>query len=1568
MSRLRIISRLGIPLSVRGKPGKPLTPLGVLGHVGSSVGLFLVFVGGSVLSLVLYANLPAGRRVATYGLQRALQTEFEGRFGIEAVERVSLSGLRARGVTVYDPDGRLVLSVNTISIQADVPDLVKKILFGKGELTLRFERARLERAEVYLLPGRKDNVPTIVDAFTPIPPIPGTGSAPSSRTVKVWFPEVEVGHIYGRMALDGVPTLETELSSVHGSIVGSAELTAVDVERFSAQVRGLGGTDAKGVGSVHVRAPGAVWTSFDGYFGDVQFGTVVRVDSPKLDVTVDVPRAKPAEVRALWAAYPLLKDATAHVEGTGTLEAMHTQAKFTVDQGTIVSSGELRLSGHPGADLDVQGRGLDLRALWANVPATDLDVDTTLAVFEAGNEWITSVDGSTRATEIGGFALPPIDVAGNYSSTGFAGNATLHEPGAPFDATFQVHPDGSIDGSAEAKHVDLSRAPRLAPYFTGRGLLDLQLKARIEKQRLVAQVKGNLQALQYGSLSAQNSQFSGRATGPLTAPEKLSLDLSMASRRIRVGAFGFDEIETKVKGPATRPTVSATITNHHGPVITAQAKLTPRAKPRLDDLSVEVRRDDAVLTAKAEQVDVNGENVRVEGASLDGAGGHLAASGQFGPERVALDAHGTGLDLAVIARALGVRRGLLTGNASIEANFESTAKARHGSFDVKLEKGSSDGIAIDSLDLQGQLKDAQLDLQSTANLPGLGSFSGDARTTVTGSLAEARSFERATGIITLKAEHVPFGLLAYAVPQSWGVNEVRGEGSASLVLDRSDPEAVPNASLLANTNGLYVSLTRDGKTSAFSGVEAHAGVNLNGSTGESDLTLKVEDSHGPLASASTHLTVDLAAAVRHPELLLTQLRATPLVAKLVVDDRQLEELPTPIQPQGLQGRLRTELSLRGTLDHPVFSDKTELFKLRFNESERDRAIDVCAQVDYDKSSGQYGTRAEVFLPAPGDGSRACQGSRVAQFSAGGRAEWDKIASPTLSADPAWTGSAGLSLEGLPIDFVPVLAEAGFGGRAYGVVMFDRRGALPQVRSQLELRDAVIARTRLGTASLRAQTDGRSLSAALDVEQPQLDPSSPPGHLKGSLQTSVDWQGVVPGIDDTRPISATIDAKAVDAAILAPFVRDVLSEISGKLDADLKLNLTPQLDAKADQHWTGAVSGELSMHDGAVQLAELGLRMRNVAFTAHAEDHQNKTLIRVDSLEAAAESSKINVWAPGNLWLSGFRIQSGNAHVTVQGVPFLVEGVTMATLNGEASIDLDRKDTEMLVALTVPTLEAKLPEQATRELINLGSNEDIAVAQPIAEPRGGQDDQSLPWRMTFDLGNKVKVTRVDLFLPVTGKPELRLGKELGVVGNISLTPGGRLSVPGLPRPFTIETGTVYFDEDGDPKNPRLKVRAACQLAQLTVWATVSGTFRDAKVVFDSDDPSLSQAQIEAVLLSAPSPSDTAGSSATAGIGAGAGYLGKRLFANTALSSLEIKAGSEVSADQKSYATYSAAYPITDEIWFEGSYKTLQTPATGEGSSSSAFSGIVDWRFRRNWSLRTEVGNIGAGVDLLWMYRY
>jgi TamB, inner membrane protein subunit of TAM complex len=1545
-----------------------------LWRIGEGAGLVLVFASGSLLALLLYANLPAGKRLLASTLQRALSATFYGNFSIDAVERISLHGIQARGITVRDPDGRVVITVTALSAQADLVGIARALSVGTGTVTVRIDHARIERAEVYLNSGKHSDVPTIVDAFTPLPSkTPSAPSKPSARKLKIWLPEIEVGHIYGRVALGSVPTLETELSSVRGSVLGASDLTSVDVERFSMLARGIGGADARGVGSVHVRAPGAVWTSFDGYFGEVQLGTVVRVDGPKLDITLDVPRAEPADVRALWQSYPLQKDVGAHVEAVGTAHSLHTQARILVGRGSIDTSGELRLSGDPGADLDISGRGLNLQALWPNAPETQIDADATLSVFKSGADVIADVNGSSRETRVLGVPVPAIDVNGTYTPKGFDAHATAHEPGMPLKATFSVHPDGVVDASAEVKRVDLSRTPRLKPYFAGRGSLDLQLKAHVEKNKLDAHIDANVRDFEDGPLSFKSSKVSGRVTGPLTTPSQLSLDLSAKSQMLRAGPLGFDEVETKARGPVTRPLVSATVNNHRGPSISAKATVTTRGTPRLDDVTLQIQRGQAALTASVSRVELNGDQVQVTGLSLQGAGGRLEASGQLGPQRLALVAQGDGLDLEIIAHALGLPRGVLSGKIGIDADLDSSKKTQHGSLLVKLSKAQIDGVAVDSASAAAQLIGEHLDLQSSARFRDFGDFVAEARTTLHGSLGDLETLEHATGTLTITGEHMPLGLLSYTLPKSLGINEVRGEASATLELNRQEPTAIPSASLLLNTNGLYVALAPKTKTDhavVFDRVDAHASLNLDGQTGQSDITLKLEDQHGPLVAATTSLTVDLQAAKKHPEKLLAQLYTTPLVAKAVIEDRPLEELPTPLVPKGVAGRLRTEASLRGTLERPIFSDKTELYRLRFGGSQRDRAIDLCAQVDYDKSSGQYGARGELFLPS--DATRACKGARVAQFSGAGRAEWAKLVSSDLSADAAWTGTAGLSLEGLPLDVVPALAEAGFDGKVLGAVMFDRRQALPQMFAQLEIRDVVAARTRLGTAAIQARTDGRTLSAKVTVTEHL-------GKLDGDVQTAVNWQGVVPNIDDTRPISAHVNASDVDAVILSPFVRDVLSEVGGKLDASLTAILTPELDANAEQHWTGSLSGPFSLREGTLQLAHLAMRMKNVRFSAHANANANSTNIGVDSLSAAAEAEKDNVWASGNLQLQGFRLAKANAHVKLNGVPLLIEGVTVATLTGGMndtkqliSIDLERKPSEIFVALNVPQLNAELPKSGSRTLIALGDNGDIQVAQPLTEPRKAADGASLPWRMKFDLGAKVKVTRADLFLPLTGAPEISLGDELKVNGNLELIAGGRLNLPGLPRPFTIESGTVAFDPDGEPSDPRIAVQAICEAPQVTVRAKVSGTLNKAQIdLEDVDDPSVTDSGvILAKLLNTPTDETNAGSTgspAAAGLGAGAGLLGAQLLANTPLANLQIKAGSETTVDQSSYQTYSAAYPISDTIWFEGSYKTLQGDPSG-ANSTNAVSGTVDWRFRRNWSLRFELGNIGTGTDLLWQYKY
>jgi hypothetical protein len=120
-------------------------------------------------------------------------------------------------------------------------------------------------------------------------------------------------------------------------------------------------------------------------------------------------------------------------------------------------------------------------------------------------------------------------------------------------------------------------------------------------------------------------------------------------------------------------------------------------------------------------------------------------------------------------------------------------------------------------------------------------------------------------------------------------------------------------------------------------------------------------------------------------------------------------------------------------------------------------------------------------------------------------------------------------------------------------------------------------------------------------------------------------------------------------------------------------------------------------------------------------------------------------------------------------------------------------------------------------------------------------------------------------------------------------------------------------------------------------------------------------------------DTDSNAASPALGAGATFVSE-ILGNTALRGVELRAGVEKrgSSGQSSqlaedeWRSYAAAVPLSDDVWFEGSYKTEQRATAADGRSG--FSGTLDWRFKQDWALRTELGELGTAVDLLWQYRY
>jgi autotransporter translocation and assembly factor TamB len=157
----------------------------------------------------------------------------------------------------------------------------------------------------------------------------------------------------------------------------------------------------------------------------------------------------------------------------------------------------------------------------------------------------------------------------------------------------------------------------------------------------------------------------------------------------------------------------------------------------------------------------------------------------------------------------------------------------------------------------------------------------------------------------------------------------------------------------------------------------------------------------------------------------------------------------------------------------------------------------------------------------------------------------------------------------------------------------------------------------------------------------------------------------------------------------------------------------------------------------------------------------------------------------------------------------------------------------------------------------------------------------------------------------------------------------------------------------------------------VYVDVVGTMNDAKVALRSDPP-LPEPQVFAILLGgSSSPDSFAGSedsqssggdaAGAVGISSGVAALGlNELLGN---SPVEIRIGTT----SESKTRYTAAVRIGENLWFEASTYQTSSSEIG-GNDQNVFSGTVDYRFTRNWSLRTELGTAGGALDLLWQYRY
>jgi hypothetical protein len=564
----------------------------------------------------------------------------------------------------------------------------------------------------------------------------------------------------------------------------------------------------------------------------------------------------------------------------------------------------------------------------------------------------------------------------------------------------------------------------------------------------------------------------------------------------------------------------------------------------------------------------------------------------------------------------------------------------------------------------------------------------------------------------------------------------------------------------------------------------------------------------------------------------------------------------------------------------------------------------------------------------------------------------------------WAGKVEVGFTEFPIEAIPGLYQSQVKGQMRGGVTLSRQNGRTNLNALLPISNLYVQSRPVGQSLISVNSSERELITTLKL-------------IDGGAQ--VDVEAVIP-VDDSQPLPVlregaklmlSAQATGYDAGILAPFLDPYLGQIQGELNGNFEATYTvAPASSTPEDSGKLAIGGHVKLRNGRGRLRALGFNLTDISLDAQASSTGSRTLIHVTKAQGTLGAHAPNLEGTAVIELEKLELKRLGATVTrAEAVPLILDGVTQATMTGTATLELvplptdapkstEPKGYRLDVALGEFVLT--LPRQMAREVVALSENKDIQILQPLGSAafKKSQPTSLVPYRIVLDLGKKARVTRNDFTIPVSGKPTLQLKDKLYTSGNIKLEPGGRLQLAG--KTFIIERGLLTLNPE-EANNPRFDVEAHWRGPTHTVIATVTGTRTEAELHLTSDPPLANESQVFALLLSG---SNTDVDSKSAGIGVGA-TLFNEFMSETPLAAVELR-----TSQDEQHANYTAAVPLKENLWFEGTYQNATSSSLRPNSSTAreGFSGTVDWRFRRNWSLRTEIGTLGAGADILWQYRY
>lgn len=1497
-------------------------------HVFHVLVLAIGFVVCLVASALLNLNLPATRRFACRLTTYLLADLFEGKITLEKVDSIGLGGIRGARARITDDTGKQVILVDGLDANAPVLGIVRSAALGSGDIEIDIPRAYVDSADANLDFDGPDM--RLARAFLP-KPTPKKSTGPG-RGVRLDIREIAIAHAWGHGSLPNMPPLDADVDNARAELVVIAhnqpdDSVHLNVGRVHVKSRAAP-YDVNVDGDAHlvlsvplVGAPDlTLGGGYHGLIAGIPTKAKATMDGDHLDATVDISNVEEDKVQRILPGTPLAAVADAHAEAHGTLKNLDASAKAKIGPGTVSARANILV----GSDVRIAGSfdasHVDARSFQKTAPATDVNASgkTTIVLANGAVDGTYSLDVAKGSVQE--IATPAAHAEGKYSLSGATAMVRVDEPGATtyanakLDLTKQL-----VTFDTSTKQAVLGEIPQLKGAARGTAEVSTHGTISIPKQTIDAAYEVTGKDIAASGYVMHHVEASGTVIGPIARPE---IVVSAHGRDVQNGNKRIERV-------------------------TASAKIGFTASVDIHDVNIDMSTSGEHVKVHGDRVVIESSGVKVDGGTVDGLGALVGVNAETRPGLIALSVHAQHADLAKIGRIVGLHD--VTGHVSINADVRLTSTEAQGKIDANIRNATIGPLRGATAHLDATLMGKSLIANAHFDSPSFGRLDINTSTVhLTGSPLSPKAWVEATGDAQIDGE-VSLKRIQEYVPQGTltdldGMLLVEGE------VKRDDPHAAPSIDLDASTRNLVVAKAPEWRVQ---GIDLDVDAQLD-PQGHATLDSKAHDDKGNLVTLQGTADLPLAelASLRAP---VETLERSPATFDLEIPQRKLKDMPKALALGKDQGKIEVSFKGQGTYLDPNVSLTVRATNLRSPDLPLSLATSGVVGLTYDgKVAGLTG-------------NIVAKKKSVLDFDAQANVLWADVLRMGPSPNLPWNGSGHVVLNELPLQTLQPLADRSVKGNVSGEVSVVDLHKDAHASVQLSFDALKVGKARYTNMYVRgAMTTDGAMTALVRLDQKD-------GHAEATLAGGETWgAALVPKVDPSKPVVASLDAKNISAGVAQPFLDDYLNELDGRVDAQAKAIIPP---SGAPQ-----VQGNIALRQGLVQSPILGEEFHDVTANVVLAPNGADTLATANEIVAYGTTGKITAKATARM--HGVQFAGANlvAILGAKSAPLQLtaEGQDYGEGYGSTTVSITKpQPTQTDVKVVIPSFHVMVPQVSTRNLQDLGPAENIRVGvkdasgafMPLA--LGAKEEPVTPSNSRLDvdiqMGKDCDVRVGDTVrVQLEGGPHLTVMNGTVVTGQIRLR-GGTLDVQG--KQFDIQDGGTITFNGGDPGNPDIVIRAEWDAPDGThVFADFNGPLKTGKVALRSEPPKSENELLALILFGSSDEAGGANSSETSGLQAATtagGFATQGV--NKAINDLTgVDATVRVDTSEQNNPKPEVQVQLTKTIALELETVLGQIPF---GDNPDTNYVTVDWRFRPRWSLATTFGDKGTSIlDVLWQYRY